>query len=505
MFVLKIFLVLFFLSCTNSNIPLIGTNKKPQEQLQAPPRIPNQPTKLPNTPYNPPAKPDNFRPLPPPLPAPYLPPVMPVPPPDNFLPRVLPTSSPTSEPTIIPSNAPSAEPSAAPTSAPRSDNGVVQWTVYMIANQDTKNHPTDEQRFEMTSSSGELLASGVVDEFSIINGESAAGSDLNLAGVDPIGGSPFVLRTKTKYITAAAAALSGDQQIGFSVFVPTNDSAPYSGKAARKNVPNAGHSNGISTIQNATGTARFQNGNILIKNISGAGEYGSCPGSEGIPCVAGVHPSRMYAFASPSRIGRDPGSPLVIDFSKDKKLKLTSIDDKKFSVKFDLKNTGTAGKVGWVGKKAGLLCIDLDGDGKIKNGRQLFGEYSFRIDGQKKKFDNGFIALSQYDTENKGYIDQSNPVFKKLKIWFDENHNGVSEPGELIELSKLGIKKIRLDYQTLLHPLRVAGNIIPVKSIVEMNDGSLLAIYDVFFQIDYRRSLAQIQKTFLEQAVLGGL
>ena len=491
---MKILLLpIIFVSCTNTNLPFISNNKNQATEIQVPNRIPNQPTRLPNTPYNPPAKPADFKPLPRPLPVPYVPPTQPVPPPDSFLP-----------PVTTPTSSPSEAPSPAPSSAPKTANGVVQWTIFMIANQDTKNHPTDGQRMEITSSSGELLATAIVDEFSIINGESAAGSSEG-DGQDPIGGSPFTLRTTTKYMSSTATAMSGDQQVGFRIFVPVDENASYSTKAAMKDVPNAGHSNGISTIPDSTATAQFKSGNIMIKSIAGAGQYGSCPGRDGIPCMAGVHPSRMYAFARPSRIGKNPGSPLVIDFSKEQKLNLTAMDDKKFPVKFDLKNSGKAASVGWIGKNAGLLCMDLNGDGKIKSGRELFGEYSHRIDGKNNKFENGFIALSQYDIENKGYIDASNPIFKNLKIWFDKNHNGISEPNELVKVESLGIKKINLHFETFKKPMKIAGNIIPIKAIVEMTDGSTKNIYDVFFQNDDRRTLAEIQNSFLNHVAKGDL
>ena len=495
----KILSISFIVSCTNSNLPFVGTNKKSAEQAQAPTRLPNQSTNQPNTPYNPPAKPNDFKPLPTALPAPVRPPIYPVPPSSE----IIPTSTPA--PPITPAPTPSNSPSATPSNSPQCDNGFVMWTTQIVVNQDTGNHHSDGQRLEVTSQSGELLASGIVDEFSLINGESASGEGLGLTEGDPIGGSPFVWRTRTKYMSANAASLTGTQQVGFRVFVPSDNNAPYNSKATAKDVANSGHSNGISTIPNATGTAQFQNGNILVKSINGAGTYGSCPGSEGIPCSAGAHPSRMYAFKRAGKVGRDPGSPLVIDFSSDQKLTLTSIDDRKLPVRFDLKDIGVKARAGWVGKATGLLAIDLNGDGKITSGRELFGEFSHRLDGTKKKFDNGFIALSQYDLNNKGYIDATDPVFDKLLVWFDVNHNGISDSGELKKVSELGIEKIDLHYEILNKPLKIAGNLIPLKAKVTMKDGRQKNIYDVYFQMDHRRSLAEIQKSFIEDAKRGSL
>lgn len=65
---------------------------------------------------------------------------------------------------------------------------------------------------------------------------------------------------------------------------------------------------------------------------------------------------------------------------------------------------------------------------------------------------NGFLALAVYDLpasggNGDGVIDSQDAIFPKLKVWVDLNHNGVSDPGELISLSDLGITSISLKYE----------------------------------------------------------
>lgn len=66
-------------------------------------------------------------------------------------------------------------------------------------------------------------------------------------------------------------------------------------------------------------------------------------------------------------------------------------------------------------------------------------------DGSKAK--NGFEALSQYDTNGDGVIDENDEIFDQLRLWVDENGDGVSDQGELKSLKDMHIKAINLNYE----------------------------------------------------------
>ena len=63
-------------------------------------------------------------------------------------------------------------------------------------------------------------------------------------------------------------------------------------------------------------------------------------------------------------------------------------------VAFDLMGQGAV-KTGWVDKQDGLLALDIDSNGKIDSGRELFGEATKLSDDSMAK--DGFQALAQYD------------------------------------------------------------------------------------------------------------
>lgn len=137
-------------------------------------------------------------------------------------------------------------------------------------------------------------------------------------------------------------------------------------------------------------------------------------------------------------------SPLVMDFSGKETIETLSVLQSK--VRFDLLGDGRNVRTGWIsGKNQALLALDLNGNGKVDNGRELFGEATLLSD--NKPAQNGFIALAQYDLNKDGVINAKDKVFDKLILWFDQNLDGVSNKGELKTLSALGVTDIDVRYK----------------------------------------------------------
>ncbi len=143
--------------------------------------------------------------------------------------------------------------------------------------------------------------------------------------------------------------------------------------------------------------------------------------------------------------------PLVIDLDGDG-FELLSVKD---GVYFDEDARGLVEKTEWVAADDALLAIDLNGDGIINDGSELFGTSTTLADGSKAE--SGFEALAQYDLNGDGVIDENDEVFDKLKVWQDKNGDGISQEDELYSLGELGIDNISLS--TSVEDGRLTANI----------------------------------------------
>ncbi|WPB76764.1 hypothetical protein KYC5002_48240 [Archangium violaceum] len=90
----------------------------------------------------------------------------------------------------------------------------------------------------------------------------------------------------------------------------------------------------------------------------------------------------------------------------------------------------------------GMLVWDVDGDGKITSGKELFGHVDLN---GKNTFKNGYEKLAHYfDKNGDGQVKGSE--LAGLKIWEDRNGDGITQKGELVDLEKHGIRKLNTRY-----------------------------------------------------------
>ena len=111
---------------------------------------------------------------------------------------------------------------------------------------------------------------------------------------------------------------------------------------------------------------------------------------------------------------------------------------------FDHERLGIRTATGWIHSNDGILVYDRNGDGKINDGGEIFGDNTLLKNG--KTAAHGFEAAADLDDNGDGKLDAADSAFGKLGVWRDLNHNGISEEGEIFALKDLRIKSLNLGY-----------------------------------------------------------
>lgn len=170
-------------------------------------------------------------------------------------------------------------------------------------------------------------------------------------------------------------------------------------------------------------------------------------------------------------------SPIVIDLDGD------GVETKKLGegAYFDHEGDNLRESTGWVAGGDGLLVRDLNGNGRIDNGSELFGNNTVLANGDKAA--NGFEALAELDSNGDGVIDKNDTAWNSLLIWQDINGNGFTEQGELKTLEDWGIKSISTHY-TNANQTDANGNKHQETGTVTFEDGKTVNATDVWFQIN---------------------
>ncbi len=131
--------------------------------------------------------------------------------------------------------------------------------------------------------------------------------------------------------------------------------------------------------------------------------------------------------------------PLIINLDGD----IPNLSTDTFS--FDLDNDGKCDQISTLGSGNGFLALDINEDGIVNQGSELFGTIT----------GDGFGELMKYDSDNNHWIDENDSIFDKLQIWLkneDENER------ELVGLGEMGIGAIFLDSSASEFTYKTATN-----------------------------------------------
>lgn len=176
----------------------------------------------------------------------------------------------------------------------------------------------------------------------------------------------------------------------------------------------------------------------------------------------------------------DETSPIVIDLVGDG-FRFTGLDA---SVLFDIDGDGELDEVSWTeyGSDDSFLVYDRTGTGSIDSGLDLFGSVTPQPPSAEP---NGFLALAVYDEltadgNADGWISAEDAIFPSLRLWRDANHDGISQPEELLRPEEVGLEAIGLEFRESRRRDR-HGNEIRWRSEARFDWGKRPAVVDVIF------------------------
>ncbi|MGP4717737.1 calcium-binding protein [Psychrobacter sp. T6-6] len=151
-------------------------------------------------------------------------------------------------------------------------------------------------------------------------------------------------------------------------------------------------------------------------------------------------------------------------------------DDGNFGAFFDHDGDGIRTASGWVDPEDGLLVRDINGDGIINDGTELFGDSTLLNDGTLAK--SGIQALADLDSNGDGIVDVQDENFNELKVWQDKNGDGISTADELLTLTEVGISSLNVTNSEMINEA-VTGGVIKEQNTFTKTDGSIGTIADV--------------------------
>jgi hypothetical protein len=177
-------------------------------------------------------------------------------------------------------------------------------------------------------------------------------------------------------------------------------------------------------------------------------------------------------------------SPLVVDLAG---RGVQFSDPSKQFVRFDFNLKGPSSSAAknptsyaWIKNtdNVAFLALDRNANGTIDSSHELFGDTTRADDGTLPA--DGFVALANHDSNRDKFIDSQDPVFGKLLLWNDRNHNGISDPEELKPAAST-LSKISVTSDREIYFRDEFNNYASGRSEAVSSTGQTFGVYDVWF------------------------
>ena len=127
-------------------------------------------------------------------------------------------------------------------------------------------------------------------------------------------------------------------------------------------------------------------------------------------------------------------SPIVIDLNRDG----FAFGGPEGAIWYDLLGMGKPFLLQWVrpGENDAFLVHDINRDGVVNDGSELFGNGTRLLLEKNQLARNGFLGLQQFDDprlggNDDGYISREDRVWENLYLWVDGDANGLSDSREM--------------------------------------------------------------------------
>jgi hypothetical protein len=284
----------------------------------------------------------------------------------------------------------------------------------------------------------------------------------------------------------------------------TNGAASCTGLFGAAAIDCSGNSNCTLSVTVATGgvTAIAPNGGAVIWNSGTIPVVNNCLAVKDPQTTTTHIPGCQTDCPAHSTTCIPCGqSPIVIDLDGNG----FHLTDAANGVRFDISGTGNLIQMGWTAAGSNNAFLALPGaDGQIHNGQQLFGNFTPQPPSDQP---NGFAALAAYDDPNKGgngdgIIDARDAVFALLRLWVDDNHDGISQPEELHTLPSLGVNSISLNYKRD-DKTDEYGNAFRYRTRINPDGHTDVGkkAYDIFFVVETDPNIARNNRCVIPGAI----